>query len=201
MDKRELINQMDNRMLYLNLVITQGVLFIVGVLIYMFFLRSQLSIFDIYHLEYWFYALVAGLVFACIVVLIDVYLIKKMPDCYFDDGGINERVFRDVNILQIALIALFVALVEEFLFRAVLQNWLGLFWASLLFALIHFRYFKKWLYAAIVLILSFGFGFLYEWTRSMWSVVFAHFLIDFALGIMIRYRILVHITADESTND
>src|SRR5690606_24249799 len=109
---------------------------------------------------------------------------------YFDDGGVNERIFRDVNVAQIALIALGVAFVEEWLFRGVLQNIVGLFWASIIFACIHVRYFGRFFYAVLILATSFGFGYLYFLTESIWSVMMAHFLIDFCLGVLIRYGLL-----------
>ncbi|GGK19627.1 CAAX amino protease [Caldalkalibacillus thermarum] len=189
MNKRDMLEQMDNRTLYLNLVLTQGILLVAGLILYHFFLRRKVFLTDLFHTERLLFAVAAGLGFAAIVLLIDFVLMRFVPKSYFDDGGVNERLFRDVNVWQIALIAVGVALVEEWLFRAVLQNLLGWFWASLMFALIHFRYFNQWLYALLVIVISFGFGGLYEWTGSFWAVFTAHFAIDFTLGVMLRYRL------------
>jgi membrane protease YdiL (CAAX protease family) len=188
MDLREKLNRIDNRTLYLNLIITQMILFCIGAIIYFFFLRDTLSLRELFHLKNLPFNVAVGVGFATAVVCIDVALMRIFPKGYFDDGGVNERIFRDVNVLHIALIALFVAFIEEWLFRAVLQQILGVFWASLLFASIHYRYLYKWIYGLLIVFISFGFGYLYEWTGSMWSVVTAHFLIDFTLGLLIRYK-------------
>lgn len=187
MDLRDKLNQLDNKTLYLNLVVTQCVLLIIGAVLYFFFLRQQLPLASLFHFEQAGLAISIGLIFAIGVIVLDLFLIKILPNNYFDDGGVNKRLFRDVNVFHIALIALLVAFVEEWLFRAVLQNIVGLVFASLIFALIHYRYFSKWGYAILIIILSFGFGLLYEWTNSFWAVFTAHFVIDFVLGLMIRY--------------
>lgn len=192
MSLRDKLDQINNRVLYLNLVITQAILFAVGSILYIFFLRKTLPLTEIYHIHNLSAHLAIGFIFALFVLLIDVCLMKFLPKDYLDDGGINERVFRDVNFYQIALIAFGVAFVEEWLFRGVLQNVLGLMWASLLFAVIHYRYFQRWIYAILVVVISFGFGFVYEWTQSIWAAIFAHFLIDFCLGIIIRYHLLTN---------
>jgi membrane protease YdiL (CAAX protease family) len=188
MDLRDKLNRMSNREIYLNLLLTQTLLFLLGVILYLIFLRGKLRLEQIFHFEQLGLALAAGFLFAVLVLLIDVVLMRILPPDYFDDGGINERLFRDTNVWQIAVIALGVALVEEWLFRAVLQNMLGWYWASLLFALLHFRYLHKWLYSLLIILISFGFGLLYHWTESFWSVFFAHFMIDFCMGLMIRYQ-------------
>jgi len=190
MDLRDKLNQMDNRTLYFNLVFTQVILLITGIVLYFFLVKNTLSIPEIFHAYQWKQNVGLGILFAFFVIVFDVICVKVFPKHFFDDGGVNERLFRDLNPIQIALIALMVSVVEEWLFRAVIQNMIGWVWTSLLFAIIHFRYFKHWLYASIIILLSFGFGLLYEWTGSIWSVITAHFFIDFCLGLMIRYKYL-----------
>jgi membrane protease YdiL (CAAX protease family) len=185
---REKLEHIDNRTLYLNLIFTQCVLFVIGCSMYFFFLVEHLEISHLFAVKDPILSLGAGILFAIFVISLDIWLMRILPRNYFDDGGVNERLFRDVNILQIGLIALLVSFVEEWLFRGVLQNLIGLVWTSLIFAAIHFRYFRKWIYALLIVSISFGFGILYEWTNSLWSVIIAHFLIDFCLGVMIRYK-------------
>lgn len=187
MDLRDQLNQMSNKVLYLNLLLTQFILAVIGTALYFFFLRDEVSVEAIFNLKNLLDYILLGAAFALLIVVIDILLIHLLAKEYFDDGGINERLFRDVNVLHIALIALLVSVVEEWVFRGVLQNIVGLFWASLIFAAIHIRYFKKKLYALLIITVSFGFGLLYHWTESIWSVIVAHFLIDFSLGIIIRY--------------
>lgn len=190
MDLREKLNQIDNQTLYFNLVLTQLVLFLTGFILYFLFLRKTLPITILYHVQDLEKNVVIGILFAVGVIVVDVLCMKFLPKHYFDDGGVNERLFRDINPFQIALIALLVSFVEEWLFRGILQNLIGIVGASIIFAVIHYRYFKHWLYASIIILLSFGFGFLYEWSGSLWTVISAHFVIDFCLGLMIRYKYL-----------
>jgi membrane protease YdiL (CAAX protease family) len=188
MDLREKLDQMDNRTLYLNLVVTQTALGIVGAILYVIFLREVLTLLEIFHLQNIYRSLFCGAIFALAVICLDLVLMKVLDKSYFDDGGVNERLFRELNVGQIALVALFVSVIEEWLFRGVLQNIIGIFWTSILFAAIHYRYFHKWIYSLLIIIISFGFGYLYEWTDSIWSVIFAHFIIDFCMGLLIRYK-------------
>jgi membrane protease YdiL (CAAX protease family) len=188
LDLREKLEKMDNRTLYLNLVVTQAALGILSVILYVIFLRGDLTLFDLFHLQNVKRSLLYGFIFAFAVICLDLVLMKVLDKSYFDDGGVNERLFRDLNVGQIALVALIVSFVEEWLFRGVLQNIIGIFWTSIIFAAIHYRYFQKWIYSLLIILISFGFGYLYASTDSIWSVILAHFIIDFCLGLLIRYN-------------
>lgn len=187
-DVREKLEHMDNRTLYLNLILTQVVLGAIGVVLYIFFLRGDRTLLELFHLHSVNLSIFYGAIFALVVILLDLFLMKILPQNYFDDGGVNERLFRDLNAGHIALVALLVSFFEEWLFRGVLQNIIGIFWTSILFAAIHYRYFHKWIYSLLIILISFGFGYLYALTDSLWSVITAHFIIDFCLGLLIRYK-------------
>jgi membrane protease YdiL (CAAX protease family) len=187
-DLREKLEHMDNRTLYLNLLVTQVALGLIGAILYIFFLREDRTLMELFHLRSVNLNLLYGAIFALAVVLLDLFLMSILPKNYFDDGGVNERLFRDLNAGQIALVALLVSFFEEWLFRGVLQNIIGIFWTSILFAAIHYRYFHKWIYSMLIILISFGFGYLYVVTESLWSVITAHFIIDFCLGLLIRYK-------------
>lgn len=79
-----------------------------------------------------------------------------------------------------------IAFSEELLFRGVIQTHFGLFVASTVFALLHVRYLEKLFLFAMVVLLSFFLGYIYELTNSLWVTIFAHFLIDFVLAVDIR---------------
>jgi membrane protease YdiL (CAAX protease family) len=185
---REQLNKIDNRILYFNLLFTQGILFILGTILYLSLLRDEVLLKELFHVKDLLFNLKVGFLFASIVILLDILLMKWLPWHYFDDGGINERIFRDLTPFQIAFVAFLVAFVEEWLFRGVFQSMIGILWTGLLFSLIHIRYLKKQVLFSILLVVSFGLGILYEKTGSMWTVIFAHFLIDFCFGMMIRYK-------------
>lgn len=185
MNQGQGLEPIDSRTLYLSLLITQVILFILGVLLYYLFLDERISLARLFHAEHMLVAIGGGVGLAVVILGINLALMRWAPKEYFDDGGINRRLFEGLAVWQIFLVALGVAFIEEWLFRAVLQNLIGWFWASLVFALIHVRYWSQWMYALLILMTSFAFGFTYAWTDSMWSVILAHFLIDFCMGLII----------------
>jgi membrane protease YdiL (CAAX protease family) len=187
MNLREKLKQIDDRTLFLNLFITQAALVLLGMIIYFLFLRQTFTLAEIYHVQDMAAAVMIGAICAGILIILNLVLFKLLPEGYFDDGGVNERLFRRLNVLQIAGLALFIAVIEEFFFRAVLQNTIGLFWASIIFAAIHYRYFGRFFYGLLIVGVSFGFGLLYHVTESLWSVMTAHFLVDFIFGLFIRF--------------
>ncbi|MEH6908254.1 CPBP family intramembrane glutamic endopeptidase, partial [Neobacillus drentensis] len=122
------------------------------------------------------------------VVLADILLMKSLPSSYYDDGGLNERIFKKRNIFHILFIALFVAFSEELLFRGIIQTKLGLILASIIFAIIHYRYLFNWFLFVNIVVLSFFIGLIFEWTGNLAVTIAMHFVIDFLLGVYIKFR-------------
>ncbi|MFS8630602.1 MAG: CPBP family intramembrane metalloprotease, partial [Bacillales bacterium] len=122
------------------------------------------------------------------VFLLDLLLMKLFPLSYFDDGGVNKRIFQNRTVWQIFLISLSVAVSEEILFRGVIQTKFGLIIASVIFALVHYRYlFNPFLFINVIL-LSFFIGFIYLLTGNLLVTIMMHFVIDFFLGITYRIK-------------
>ncbi|MFC4737991.1 CPBP family intramembrane glutamic endopeptidase [Bacillus daqingensis] len=186
--KREVLDQFTDRELYANLYATQGFM-LAAALIVSYFLSG--SVFTPFIGLDWSSAAVnAGIIFAAAVIVLEIILYKAVPSSWFDDGGVNERIFQHMHPAHIAVVSLVVAICEEVLFRGVIQEHFGLLAASILFALIHVRYLKNMFLFSFVVLMSVGLGVVYEWTGTLVSVIIAHFLIDFILGLLIRYRIL-----------
>lgn len=182
----DLINELSERELMYHLFATQVILAIIS-LVFGFFLfddfSSFLAIFKWSDPNIWVIGGLAGLA----VVLLDLILMKLLPSHYYDDGGLNERLFRNKSIGQIALIAAIVAISEEILFRGVIQTHFGLVVSSVVFALIHYRYlFNVFLFFNIT-VLSFFIGYVYILTDNLLVTIFMHFIIDFLLGIILRF--------------
>ncbi|WP_342708396.1 CPBP family intramembrane glutamic endopeptidase [Halobacillus alkaliphilus] len=121
-----------------------------------------------------------------IVLLIDFILMNTLPKQYYDDGGINNKVFKNRSIPGIIGVTLLVAVSEEMLFRGVLHTEYGYWAASLLFALLHFRYLSKIVLLISVLFVSFFIGYMFELTGSLTVTITAHFIIDVVLAMWIR---------------
>lgn len=182
-NQSELISQMSDREVLLHLYITQFFLLTIASVAgyFLFDLERFQSIWQFDVLEILLYGGLTGLA----VVIIDLWLMKVLPQHHFDDGGINDRVFQTRSILQIFVLCWLIAFAEEWLFRGVIQTHFGILVASVLFSLLHVRYLKKWVLFIIVTSLSFLLGILYEVTNNLWVTIFAHFLIDFIFGVKI----------------
>lgn len=121
------------------------------------------------------------------VVFLDLSLMKVLPRHYYDDGGLNQRIFNNRPILHIAFIALLVAISEEIFFRGIIQTHFGLVFSSILFAMVHVRYLFNWFLFMNVTILSFFIGYIYLLTDNLLVTIFMHFIIDFLLGCVIKF--------------
>ncbi|WP_186577836.1 CPBP family intramembrane glutamic endopeptidase [Aquibacillus kalidii] len=130
-----------------------------------------------------------GFIPGIFVVIIDIVLMRYVPEAYFYDGGINDKIFKNSTIFDVFLIALLVSISEELLFRGVIQSEFGLIIASTLFAVIHVRYLFKPLLFLSIIFLSFGLGILFLVTgNNLLVTVTTHFTIDFFLGLLYRHR-------------
>jgi len=129
-----------------------------------------------------------GVSVGVLIVFIDLILMKLLPKETYDDGGLNERIFRKRNIVHIGVIAAFVAFSEEVLFRGIIQTEFGIIVSSIIFALVHYRYLFNWFLFCNIIFLSFVIGFIYMKTGNLAVTITMHFVIDFLLGLSIRVR-------------
>lgn len=187
MKQSEIIKQLTSEELKKQLILSQ-LIFLLLSLILSVFLFDQLS--DWLTLFKWeptsilYYGVLPGL----IIVTIDIVLYLIFPKTWLDDGGINEKVFKDRPVHDIFLIALIVAISEEFLFRGLIQTVFGYLFASTLFAVVHVRYFKKPVLFIAVVLTSFYIGYLFEMTGNLVVTITVHFIVDFLLGLAIRFE-------------
>jgi membrane protease YdiL (CAAX protease family) len=179
------IDQISDRMLIVNLYVTQALTLIIG-LIWVFLQgRNPLSVFALpneWQFVYW------GGGLAAIVLAADLLLSRWIPAEASDDGGVNERLFRTRPLWHIGLIAAIVSVCEELLFRGAIQYSIGPYWTSIVFAAIHVRYLRHWIPTGLVFSISYGLGWIQWTTGTIWAPIAAHFLIDLIMGCIIRYR-------------
>ncbi|MCA1294726.1 CPBP family intramembrane metalloprotease [Paenibacillus sp. alder61] len=177
--------QIDDRLLLINLYFTQGLALFIGLIILFFQKRNPLPILNFPNdpnFLYW------GAGLAAAMFLIDLALSKLIMEEAMDDGGINNKLFRTRPVWHIVLIALVVAVCEELLFRGAIQHGIGPYWTSVLFAAIHIRYLRHWLPTGWVFASSYGLGYIYVQTGTLWAPIVCHFLIDLISGLVIKYR-------------
>ncbi|WML40401.1 type II CAAX endopeptidase family protein [Neobacillus sp. OS1-2] len=168
--------------LYVTQIILVGISFILGFLLFDHFsYLDQIQLADLS-------IVTIGIPLGVAVVIVDLVLMNLLPPSYYDDGGLNERIFKNRNVLHIIVIAFFVAFSEELLFRGIIQTKVGLILASIIFAIIHYRYLFNWFLFVNIVLLSFIIGMIYEWTGNLAITITMHFVIDFLLGLYIKYR-------------
>ncbi|MFE4710947.1 MULTISPECIES: CPBP family intramembrane glutamic endopeptidase [Paenibacillus] len=183
--KRVEPQQLTDRLLLLNLYITQGLTLFIGLIWILLQKRNPLQVINLPESTQFLYW---GLGLAGLMLIVDFLMTYIVPEETMDDGGINDMLFRARPIWHIVLIAAMVAVCEEVLFRGAIQHAFGPYWTSILFALIHVRYLRHWIPTGWVFLSSYGLGYIYIHTGSLWAPILCHFVIDLFSGLVIRYR-------------
>lgn len=187
MKQEEIIKQLSDQELKNQLLLSQSVFFLISIILSFIFFDHIFDWFTLFSWNmkdiFWY-----GIVFAIILVAIEIVLDKVVPNDWIDDGGINEKVFKNQSVLNIFIIALVVAISEEFLFRGVIQVTFGYIFASSLFVVVHIRYLKKPFLLLFIIITSFLIGYIFEVTYNLIVPIVFHFLVDFLLGIYIKIK-------------
>lgn len=179
------VDEIDDRMLLINLYATQALTLIIGI-VWILFQRQNL--FQLLSIPKEFTFLMWGAGLAAVVIVVDLLISRWVPEEAADDGGVNERIFRTRPAWHIVCIALIVAVCEELLFRGAIQHAIGPYWTSIVFAAIHVRYLKHWIPTGLVFSISYGLGWIYEQSGTLWAPIAAHFIIDLVMGLIIRFR-------------
>lgn len=184
--QKDLIMQISDRELTFHLYATQFGLLTVAIILGIF-LYDDMSPFInqfVWNYQILFYGVTSGIV----IVVVDLLLMRVLPEKYYDDGGINKRIFRNRSVIRIAFLAAVIAICEEILFRGVLQYHFGFIAGTVIFAVVHIRYWGNWFLILNILILSVWIGLVYEWTANLGVTMMMHFIIDFLLGLVIKYQ-------------
>jgi uncharacterized protein len=184
---KETVAGLTEKELLFHLVATQILLLTISVILGMILFDSLNEFHDLWILDD-SRILTIGIGAGAAVVAFDLLLMKYLPPSYYDDGGLNERIFRNKKIYQIALIAAMVAISEEILFRGIIQTNTGLIISSLIFAVVHYRYLFNWFLFSNIVLLSFLIGYIYMVTNNLLVTIMMHFFIDFLLGLFINFR-------------
>ncbi|OAS87427.1 CPBP family intramembrane glutamic endopeptidase [Metabacillus litoralis] len=187
--QNELIKQLTDKQIVQNLYFTQFLLLFIAIALG-FFLFDQIEQFlDLWVIKNYLFV-IYGIGLALIVIIVDFIIMKVAPSRLTDDGGINEKIFEKRSIPHIFVLTALIAISEEILFRGVLQTHFGIWTASLIFAILHFRYLSKWLLFTMVVTISFLLGIVYEMTETLYTTIIAHFLIDLVFAIQIRLQFI-----------
>lgn len=170
-----------------SLIYTQILFMILAFFLSIFLFSSDTSwgmLFIFNGAEIIYYGLLPGLIIVCL----DLILMIVFPKEYYDDGGVNERIFTNRSIPQILFLTLLIAVSEELLFRGVIQTVFGFVFASIVFSLMHVRYLLKPLLMILLVFISLTIGYLYEVTSNLLVTITLHFTVDFLLGMIIYLK-------------
>jgi uncharacterized protein len=183
------IKETSDRQLIYSLYLTQGLLLLLSFIIGIFLFEDFSAFLNLFHWQdtnIYIWGGTAGIA----VVLLDLLFMKILPNYYYDDGGLNERIFCKRSFLHIAVIAFIVSVSEEVLFRGVIQTHYGFIISSFIFAFVHVRYLFNWFLFLNVIGMSFLIGIIYAQTENLLVTIFMHFIIDFSLGCIIKFNFL-----------
>lgn len=182
-----LIRSLSEKQLVMSVVYTQLLLIILASIISIFAFKDWHSFMSLFNWDFkWsIIGLLSGLLIACI----DLFLMKYLPARFYDDGGINEKIFSKLNFWQITVLVLLIAIAEEWLFRGIVQYHIGLIPGAIVFSAVHLRYWSHWYLILNIVILSIWIGLVFTWSGQLLTpVIIMHFVIDFMLGISIRFQ-------------
>ncbi|YBZ95714.1 CPBP family intramembrane metalloprotease [Bacillus sp. AK031] len=184
--QKDLVMQISDKELTFHLYATQLVLLTVSVILGIF-LYDDISLF-LKQFAWDRQILLYGVSSGIAIVVIDLALMNILPEKYYDDGGINKRIFQNRSIIHIAFLAAVIAVCEEILFRSVIQYHFGFIAGTIIFAIVHIRYWGNWFLIVNIVLLSTWIGLIYEWTANLAVTIMMHFIIDFLLGLAIKYQ-------------
>lgn len=185
-NKEGRFEDLSTRILYLNAYLTQIVLLIIaGALTWVFNIPVGLM-FQL-QADAMLSTIAIGMAVAMVILLCEWALTKMVSKEALDDGGMNKLIFGRMSVIHILFFCLLVSVVEELLFRAVIQTLIGIVGASLLFAIIHVRYVKKPVLFGVMVAVSFSLGLLFEWTNHLAAPITAHFIINVIAALFIRF--------------
>lgn len=187
--QEELIKQLSDKQIVQNLYFTQVLLLIISLVLGIFLFQPFNEFLELWLVRDYSFVYY-GIGTALLVIFVDFIIMKIVPYHMIDDGGINKKLFKKRSIPHIFFLTALISFSEEILFRGVLQTYFGIWIASIIFAILHFRYLSKWLLFIMVVSISFLLGLVYEITNTLYTTILAHFIIDFVFACQIRMQYL-----------
>ncbi|WP_010095953.1 CPBP family intramembrane glutamic endopeptidase [Ornithinibacillus scapharcae] len=188
MKQSEIIKHISDKELRQSVVISQLLFLLIGFILSLFLfdhVNNWVKMVQFDPTEIVYYGIIPGIG----IVIIDLILIRILPYRYFNDDGINQRIFSKISVPYIFCLTLLIAVSEEVLFRGVIQTTFGFLFASLFFTVVHIRYLRKPVLLISTLFVSFIIGYIFELTGNILATITIHFLVDFLLGLLIRYHV------------
>lgn len=175
---------MTKKVLLTNIIISQLIILIIAFIIKEITLKD-ISFADIFIIDFGikeFGALLTG--FVALITLQFLFLKYVSKERLYDE--INMILLEKFSLLELSVIFLAGSCVEEFLFRGIIQNLLGIWVGCFIFTMIHFRYLRKIYILSEVFLMGLILGISYELTSSLWVPILCHWAVNLLTAILIK---------------
>jgi hypothetical protein len=176
---------LNERMVVVNLYITQSLLLFIGIMVILFQSRSLTDLLKISDAS----SLLWVLFFSGSAVLVNIALTPVVPKELNKPDELHVMLAKRLPLWHLALVCALIGFSEELLFRGAIQYVIGNYWASLLFAVLHAHYLRHWILTGLIFLLSYGLGWIYEQTGTLLVSAMAHALYDLIMFMIVRYNI------------
>jgi hypothetical protein len=142
---------------------------------------DKVDYFEMFNYDHLVTSIPIGIGFGALGALMGILLLK-LP-VLKETSAFYARLFKglDLQWMDIVFYSLCAGVGEEILFRGALQPLIGLWWAAILFVLLHgyisTKDWKKSIYGVSLILISAGFGYL-TFYFDIFSAMAAHFIFD-----------------------
>lgn len=160
-----------------------------GIAYFILSFSDSVHYFEMFAYENLFQSIPAGLGFGAIAACIGI-LILKLPQLK-ETSTFYATVFKglDLHWTDMLFYSFCAGVGEEILFRGALQPLLGLWFAAILFVILHgyisFQDWKKSIYGVFLIFISAGFGYLVLYF-DIYAAMAAHFIFDVIMFIKLK---------------
>jgi membrane protease YdiL (CAAX protease family) len=160
-----------------------------GIAYFILSFSDEVDYFEMFNYDHLATSISIGLGFGAVAALIGVLLLK-LP-VLRETSTFYAKLFKGVNLqwTDIVFYSLCAGVGEEILFRGALQPLMGLWWAAILFVVLHgyisTKDWKKSIYGVFLILISAGFGYLTRYF-DIFSAMAAHFIFDVIMFIKLR---------------
>jgi len=177
--------EFSKKVLLLNIILSQALLVAAILVLKIFIIKENVSVagFLQFNLNLKsFFITAAG---SMLLVLLQVICYKYIPrEKYFDE--LNFLLIQKFSLRDLFIIFTTGAIIEEILFRGLLQPFLGIVFSSMVFALIHIRYLTKIYIILEVFLMGIILGVVYQATGLLIVPIICHLLLNFLVAVMIK---------------
>ncbi|NLM21006.1 MAG: CPBP family intramembrane metalloprotease [Peptococcaceae bacterium] len=178
------MQKLSKKVLLLNIILTQAILLVVAVAI-KFFWAPHISLHLLLETKITPGIIAVLLLGTLLLLLLQLLFYKCVPRHELAEE-LNRMLMEKFSLTELCFIFFTGALVEEFLFRFLLQSLLGITLTSLIFALIHVRYISKKYMLLEVFLLSIILGIIFEITSMLYVPIVCHFMLNILTALLIK---------------